>query len=323
MIISRTPFRISFAGGGSDLPDFYRKFTGAVLSTTIDKYVYLSMHEYFNGQQILLKYSKNELVDSYDQIKHPIIREIFSDYKLTGVDFNSNADMPAGTGLASSSAFTACLINLCNAYTGKFMTKEVIAKYACDIEINRLGEPIGKQDQYACAIGGMNFIEFYKDESVSVEKIVLSNEKNFELNSSLLLFYLGTNRVAGDILKEQKKNINNDYSKIGILSKMVELAYELREDLKKNNIDTFGKILNKGWSLKKEMASCISNAEIDRYYDLAVKNGAEGGKLVGAGGGGFLLFFCKLENQDRLRKALSDLKEVSFNFDNTGSTIIY
>lgn len=323
MIISRTPFRISFAGGGSDLEDYYLKHTGAVLSTTIDKYVYLSMHEYFNGKQLLLKYSRNELVDSCDKIQHPIIKEVFSDYKLNGVDFNSSADIPAGTGLASSSAFTAGLINLCNAYTGKFMSKEAIAKYACDVEINRLKEPIGKQDQYACAVGGINFIEFFKDGSVSIEKIVLSKEKNMELNDSLLLFFLGTTRPAGNILKEQKKNINDDSSKIEILSKMVELAHDLRKDLKNNNIDNFGKILHKGWILKKKMASCISNADIDKYYEIALNNGAEGGKLLGAGGGGFLLFFVKKENQEKLRSALFDLKEITFNFDNSGTTIIY
>jgi D-glycero-alpha-D-manno-heptose-7-phosphate kinase len=323
MIISRTPFRISFAGGGSDLQDFYMKHQGAVLSATIDKYIYLSIHEFFDGQQILLKYSKNELVDSVEQIKHPIIREVFSDHKIQGVDFNSSADIPSGTGLASSSAFTAGLINLCNAYTGKFMSKEAIAKYACDIEINRLKEPIGKQDQYACAIGGMNFIEFNKDESVSVEKIVLTKEKNIELNNSLLMFYLGTTRAAGSILVEQKKNMNSDSARIEMLKKMVDLAYKLREDLKNNTIDNFGKILHEGWLLKKELASSISNSGIDGYYEIAMKNGAEGGKLLGAGGGGFLLFFVKPENQKKLREALSDLKEVPFNFDNTGTTIIY
>lgn len=323
MIISRTPFRISFAGGGSDISDYYTKYTGAVLSTTINRYIYLSMHEYFNEDKILLKYSKNELVDSVNEINHPIIKEVFSDYNIKGVDFNSSADIPAGTGLASSSAFTSGLINLCNAYTGKFMSKEEIAKYACKIEIDRLKKPIGKQDQYACATGGINFIEFYKDGSVGVEKIILSQEKNTELNNSLLLFYLNSTRSAGEILNEQKKNINNDSSKIDILSKMVNLAYLLREDLKNNNIENFGKILHNNWMLKKEMANSISNIDIDKYYNIGMQNGAEGGKLLGAGGGGFLLFFVRPENQDHFRSKMKDLKELSFMFDNTGTTIIY
>jgi D-glycero-alpha-D-manno-heptose-7-phosphate kinase len=323
MIISRTPFRISFAGGGSDLKEYYSLTSGAVLSVTIDKYVYLSMHPYFIENKILLKYSNNELINDVNDIKHPIIKTVFKDYDLSGVDLSSSADIPSGTGLASSSAFTAGLINLCNTYMHKYMTKEEIAKYACDIEINKLGEPIGKQDQYACSIGGLNFIEFHRDDTVSVERIHLNHESMQKLENNLLLFYLGTNRSANSILFEQRQKTINEQVNINNLDKMVKLAWDLKAELLQNNIDSIGEILHQGWMYKKELASKISNSNIDSIYDLALKNGAEGGKLLGAGGGGFLLFYVKQENQQRLRTALSDLSELKFKFDSTGTTIIY
>jgi D-glycero-alpha-D-manno-heptose-7-phosphate kinase len=323
MIISRTPFRISFAGGGSDLEEFYNIKTGAVLSVSIDKYMYLSMHPLFNKNNFFLKYSKNEIVEDINHINHPIIREIFSDYKLSGIDFNSSADIPSGTGLASSSAFTVGLINLCNAYVHRFMSKEQIANYACEIEIARLQEPIGKQDQYACAIGGMNFLEFHPDNSVCVEKIHLSREKLLELEESLMLFYLGKTRSASSVLKEQKKIMGSDQDKFKIMEKMVELAYSLKAELQNNDISNFGQILHAGWNYKRGLASKITNSEIDANYDIAIKNGADGGKLLGAGGGGFLLLYAKKEKQLNIRNALSHLHQVEFSFENSGTTIIY
>ena len=323
MIISRTPFRISFAGGGSDLREYYSEYGGAVLSTTINKYIFLSMHPYFYEKKFFLKYSQSELTNDVNDIKHPIIRQVFKDYKLIGVDFNSSADIPSGSGLASSSAFTAGLINLCNAYTGKFMSKVEIASYACDIEMNKLGEPIGKQDQYACAIGGINYIQFNQDETVDVEKIIITPEKYSQLKNNLLLFYLGGTRVSSSILYEQKQNTKNDKAKINNLHKMVSLAKNLREELAKSNIDVMGEILHSGWMYKKELASKITNSQIDYYYNLGIKNGAIGGKLLGAGGAGFMLFFVKDDQKERLRKSMTDLEELTFEFDNTGTTIIY
>ena len=210
MIITRTPFRISFAGGGSDLANYYEKFGGAVISTAIDKYIYLSMHPYFFKDGYFLKYSQVEDVHDINDIKHRIVKEVFKLYNIRGVDFNSSADIPSGTGLASSSAFTAGLINLCNAYNETYMNKEDIAEQACHVEIDLLGEPIGKQDQYACACGGLNFITFETSGKVNVEKVFLTTAGYKRLENNLLMFYTGQTRAAGDILKEQKKNTTDD-----------------------------------------------------------------------------------------------------------------
>ena len=323
MIISRTPFRISFAGGGSDLKNFYLKHGGAVLSVSIDKYVYLSMHPYFYENKYLLKYSAHELVDSVDKIQHRIIKQVFTDYSIKGVDFNSSADIPSGTGLGSSSSFTVGMINLCNAFTGRYMSKEDIGEYACDIEINKLGEPIGKQDQYAAALGGINYIEFTPNDTVIVEKIIMKREKYRELEENLLLFYLGDSRSASVILKEQSSNMASDQVKVENTMKMVGLAKDLKHELLNNNIDRFGEILHTGWMYKKELASGISNERIDYFYDLGLKNGALGGKLLGAGGGGFLLFYVKKDNHEMLRRAFSELSEYGFRFDEDGTSIIY
>lgn len=323
MIITRTPFRISFAGGGSDLPSYYEKFGGAVLSVSINKYMYLFMHDYFDSNKYMLKYSKTELVDSLDKIQHPILKAVFSKYNISGVDFSSIADIPAGTGLASSSAFTVGLINLCNVYTDKYMEKSDIAKLACDIEINELKEPIGKQDQYACACGGLNFIEFSKDGNVDIEKLYLQSDAYRVLEKNLLMFYTGKTRSAGSILAEQKKNTEEDTKKINNLHKMVKLAKELKAELLKGNVDAMGDILHSGWLYKKELANGISNPDIDYYYDLAMKNGAKGGKLLGAGGGGFLLFYVEEQFRNKVRTALKDLKEIDFNFDSKGTNLIY
>lgn len=323
MIITRTPFRVSFAGGGTDLKEYYLEHGGSVLSVSIDKYVYLSMHPYFHENKFFLKYSSNELVDDVDKIEHKILRQVIKDYDIKGIDFNSSADIPSGTGLGSSSAFTSGLITLCNAYTGRYMNPENIASYACDIEINKLGEPIGKQDQYACAVGGLNFINFNQDDTVSMEKILLSSQKMKKLEDNLLMFYLGTTRSASSILAEQKNNTITNQQKVQNLHKMVKLSQDLRLELLNGNVDSMGKILHQGWMYKKELASQISNEKIDYYYNLAMKNGASGGKLLGAGGSGFLLFYVPNEKHENVRKVLKDLEELKFGFDNEGTKVIY
>jgi len=322
MIISRTPFRISFVGGGSDFPDYYREFGGAVISATISKYIFLSMHPFFNEDKYFLKYSINEIVYNVDEIKHRIIREIFKDYKIKGVDFNSSADLPGKSGLGSSSAFAVGLTSLCNAFTGKYLSQSNIAEYVCKIEIERLGEPIGKQDQYACAVGGINHISFNADDTVNIEKILLPTMKKKYLESHLLLLYMGQLRDASDILKEQslrlkkRKNINN-------LHKIVSLTEDLIKELNIGNIDCLGEILDTGWHYKRELAGCISTPKIDQYYATAIKNGAIGGKLLGAGGGGFFLFYVPENKRNDVIKALPDLKETTFHFDYEGTKIIY
>ncbi len=323
MIITRTPLRISFAGGGSDLPSYYEKYGGAVLSTVINKYIYLSMHPYFFKSGYFLKYSNVEHASTLDEIRHPIIREVFRLYGIKGVDLSSSADVPSGNGLSSSSAFTTGLIHLCNAYKELYKTKTEIASEACHVEIDILGEPIGKQDQYACACGGLNFIQFERSGEVTVEKVFLTNDGYHRLENNLMLFYTGITRSASSILREQKRNTSDDEKKIANLHKMVELTGSLREELLRNNIDAMGEILHQGWLLKRELASKVTNPQIDNWYERALKAGALGGKLLGAGGGGFLLFYVQEQNHQRVRDALFDLKEMPFRFDNKGSTIIH
>lgn len=322
MIITRTPFRISFAGGGSDLSSFYRREAGAVLSTTINKYMYLVIHPFFNKEMIQLKYSQTEIVNNISDIAHPIFRTVLNQYNLTGIDINSIADVPAGTGLGSSSAFTVGLLNAIRAYIGKYSSAEKLASLACDIEINKLGSPIGKQDQYAAAYGGLNFISFNPDESTRVEKLIMSEEKKNQLDENLILVYVGGEHSANEILNEQSAAFSNE-DKFRTQKEMVKLAYSLKDVLCNNNIDDFGRILHEGWLLKRSLTNGISNNNIDYIYDKGIKAGALGGKLLGAGGAGFILFYCPIEHQENFRCQMSEHVEMPFNFDNSGSQIIY
>lgn len=322
MIISRTPLRISFAGGGSDLPSFYKYNQGAVLSTSIDKYVYLAVHEYFYKEQTLLKYSKTELVKTFEEIQHPIFRECLSMMNLSGLDISSMADVPAGTGLGSSSSFTVCLLNALHAYNRRYVSPEYLASTACDIEINRLGDPIGKQDQYAAAYGGLNFITFNKDESVSVEKIIMDPTAKQQLDDNLIMIYTGETRSASQILKNQSQEMSKEDKRL-VVKKMVDMAYELKSVLQNNQIDDFGRILHEGWLLKQSISAGISNENISNLYNKGLEAGALGGKLLGAGGSGFILFYCPKEKQADFRSSMAQYKELPFKFDNTGSKIIY
>ena len=321
MIITKTPFRVSFCGGGSDMANFYEKYGGCVLSTSINKYCYISIHPYFNENQTLLKYSENELVDSPDQIKHRIFRQVLTDMGIHGVEISSTADIPGGTGLGSSSTFTVGLLNTLNCYKGKFVSKDKLAKLACEVEIEKLGNPIGKQDQYGAALGGLNFIKFNQDGSVSHEPILMEGKTYKKLQKNLLMFYTGTTRSANTILAEQTKNITSE-DKARNLLKMCGLAKDMKVALENNDISSFGKILDEGWQLKKELASGIANPAIDEAYEIAMKNGALGGKLLGAGGGGFLLFYCEEEKQEQLKKAIG-LRELDFSFERDGTSVIY
>ena len=322
MIITRTPFRISFAGGGSDLPAFYRREQGAVLSTSIDKYMYIVIHPLFNGNNVLLKYSQTEMVNQLSDIAHPIFREALSMYNLTGVDLNSIADIPAGTGMGSSSSFTVGLLNAIRAYLGKYTSAEKLASLACHIELERVGSPIGKQDQYAAAYGGLNFITFNQDESVKVEKVIMSPQIRSQLDENLILIYIGGKHTANDILKSQSSAISNE-EKFNMQKRMVKLAYSLRETLQDNNLDDFGSILNEGWLLKRSLVKGISNNDIDDIYKKGIEAGALGGKLLGAGGAGFILFYCPKDRQDSFRKKMKDFTETPFSFEYQGSQVIY
>lgn len=322
MIISRTPFRISFAGGGSDMASFYLRTPGAVLSTSIDKYMYIAIHPYFDPHMSLIKYSKTEMVHTTAEIKHPIIKQVLFDYKINGVDLNSIADIPSGTGLGSSSSFTVGLINAVRAYIGKSTSGEKLAKLACEVEINKVGSPIGKQDQYAAACGGLNYITFYEDETVNVEKIIMLPEKKKELDNNLLMIYVGGKHDANEILQNQQKALGNS-EKFLIQKNMVELAKTLRHSLENNQLEDFGKILHEGWLMKKSLTTGITSSNIDDIYMRGLHAGAIGGKLLGAGGAGFILFYVPKEKQPGFRRDMNDFNELRFRFDDFGSKIVY
>ncbi len=305
------------------MPSFYRRHEGCVLSASINKYMYITIHPSFNREITAIKYSKTENVTDVRQIQHPIARQLLLDYGLSGLEVTSTADVPSGTGLSTSSAYTVGLIHALNAFKGKYCSQERIAREACEVEIEKLGEPIGKQDQYGVAVGGVKFIRFRRDDTVEVEPLIMDKSSYNKLNENLLLFYTGYTHSASDILKEQNDNITSAEDKYLNLVQMTELAYEMREAMFEGRLTRFGEILNEGWQLKRQLASGITSSIIDDYYQLALDSGALGGKLLGAGGGGFLLFYCEKEKQKRLRSALSTLVELPFHLENDGTKVIY
>lgn len=319
MIISKTPFRVSFAGGLSDIKDYYKHDYGAVTSTAIDKYVYITVNKKFDNK-IRVSYSKTEIVDNVEDIIHPLVKESLKITKLNGgIEITSIADIPSGTGLGSSSSFTVGLLNALYAFKGEYKGAEELAKEACQIEINILKEPIGKQDQYASAYGGLNHIRFNNDETVFVNPIICKKQTKDQLNQNLLMFYIGGKRKASEILTESKKNMEYHRKYVDEIRKLSEdIATSLRED----NLENFGELLHKGWTYKKKTGK-VSNQKIDEIYNKAIKAGAIGGKILGAGGQGFLLLYCEPKNQEKLKKELSDLKELHFNLEPQGSKIIY
>ena len=301
MIMVKAPFRISFAGGGSDLEAFYSKRYGAVVGTTIDKYMYIMIHPYFH-EKIRVKYSMTEDVEDIRELKHPLVRECLRLVGVEkGVEIASIADVPAGTGIGSSSAFTVALLHALYAHKGELIVKQKLAEEACKIEIEVVKEPIGKQDQYAASYGGLNYIKFGQDGTVFVEPIVCHPGIKKRLNRNLLMFYVGNERKAGQILQEQEINMGQKKKLEGV-AKMVALAEQMRGSLYKGCLEDFGEMLHEGWCLKKELVGSISNPFIDRCYEKALKAGAVGGKLLGAGGGGFLLFYCEPEYRKMLEK---------------------
>lgn len=321
MIITKTPFRISFAGGGSDMADFYRKYGGCVLSTTINRYMYLSLHPYFDNKKTALKYSQTEVVSDLNEINHTIFRAVLNDKKIEGVEISSTADVPSGTGLGSSSSFTVGLLHTLYCYKGKYVSKAKLAEEACGVEIEKIGSPIGKQDQYAAAFGGLNFISFHQDDTVSVEPVITMAETLHNLQENLVMFYTGITHDANKILAEQKKNITKQ-DKTKNLIQMCQLARDMKHSLENNVLSDFGAILNEGWQRKRELSGGISNPKIDELYETALQNGATGGKLLGAGGGGFLIFYCPKDKQERLKNQLR-LKPFPFSFEHDGSSVVY
>lgn len=312
---------MSFCGGGSDLPSFYEKYGGCVLSTSIRKYMYLTAHNYFEKNQIVLKYSQTETVHEFSEIRHRIFRQCLSDFGLRGIEISSMADIPAGTGLGSSSTFTVALLHLLHTYQGEYISKYKLAKDACQVEIEKLGEPIGKQDQFAAAFGGLKFYEFMPNGFVNVEPVVMATDSYKKLENNLLMFYLGGTHSASEILKEQSGNVVHA-DKANTQKKMCELARILKAELQKNNVDAMGELLHENWMLKKSLASGISNSKVDDIYEQASRAGASGGKLLGAGGAGFMLFYVREDRQAAVRSTLADLREMEFEMDNSGASIV-
>ena len=314
---------MSFVGGGSDLPAFYGKFGGAVVSTAVNQFVYITVNRKFDDR-IRVSYSKTEEARSVDRIKHPLVREAMKLLGTNGgLEITSIADIPArGSGLGSSSSFTVGLLNALHAYAGRHAGAEQLAHEACDIEIERCGEPIGRQDQYAAAFGGLNFIEFNADDSVRVQPIICKRDTVQHLEAHTLVFYTGITRNASMILKHQQRAIASEKRKQAVTRRMVELAHRLRRELQQNRPQSFGEIVHEGWLLKRSLTKGISTDVIDRWYEKARKAGAVGGKLLGAGAGGFLLFVAPPDRHEAIAQALR-LRRMSFQFEAQGSRIIF
>lgn len=323
MIISRTPLRASLVGGGSDVEAFYRHEPGAVVTTAIRKYIYITVNRKFDSR-IRASYSVTEIVDVVSEIRHELIRECLRKVRVDGgIEITSISDIPSqGTGLGSSSSYTVGLLKALYAYRNQHVGAERLAREACEIEIDGCGKPIGKQDQYIAAYGGLQYIQFNPDGSVFVDPIVTSAATRRALETDLLLLYTGMTRSADPILAEHQRNLTDTRCR-RILRRLVQLADELRYALTVNDLEALGEILHEGWMIKKGTANGISNARIDEWYERARANGAVGGKITGAGGGGFLLLFAPCDRHAQIVRALPELRLVPFTLEPQGAKIIY
>ena len=325
MIIARSPLRISLGGGGTDLPSYYREHEGFLIAAAIDKYIYVTINRPFN-EGIYLKYSEIEHVKTVDEVSHNIIREALKLENLNTpqVEISSIADLPSGTGLGSSGSFTTALLKALYAYRHRHINPEELAELACSIEIDRLQEPIGKQDQYIASVGGITCFAFHKDNSVTFAPLKISRETFHALEDNLLLFFTGFSRSASEILKDQHvKSQKNDMDMLNNLHFVKEIGYLSKDALESGNTDKFGELMHQHWEHKKKRSGGMSNQNIDAWYETALKNGAIGGKVVGAGGGGFLMFMA--HDAAKLRSAMtkSGLQEVRFKFDFEGTKVIH
>ncbi len=324
MIIARSPLRISLGGGGTDLPSYYEQHTGFLVAAAIDKYVYITLHDTF-VPDLIVKYSKLERVASAEELEHPIIREAFKLLNISGrsLELTSMADIPAGTGLGSSGSFTTGLLKALHAYKKNLVHPAELAEQACDIELNRLQEPIGKQDQYIAAFGGITCFKFQPSGKVEAWPLKISEETLYNLEDNLLLFFTGYSRSASTILKEQdQKSKSADAAMLENLHFVKELGFQSQRALEAGNLDEFAHLMDVHWQRKKQRSGNMSNPRINEWYDLALANGAGGGKLIGAGGGGFLMFYA--HDKARLRHAMrqAGLKEVRFRFDFEGTKLL-
>jgi D-glycero-alpha-D-manno-heptose-7-phosphate kinase len=325
LIIARSPLRISLGGGGTDLPSYYREHEGFLIAAAIDKYVYVTINRPFN-EGIYLKYSEIEHVKTVDEVSHNIIREALKLENLNTpqVEISSIADLPSGTGLGSSGSFTTALLKALYAYRHRHINPEELAELACAIEIEQLKEPIGKQDQYIASVGGITCFAFHKDNSVTFAPLKISRETFHKLEDNLLLFFTGFSRSASEILKDQHiKSQKNDVDMLNNLHFVKEIGYLSKDALESGNTDKFGELMHQHWEHKKKRSGGMSNQDIDAWYEIALKNGAIGGKVVGAGGGGFLMFMA--DDAAKLRSAMtkSGLQEVRFKFDFEGAKVIH
>jgi len=324
MIITRSPLRISLGGGGTDLPSYYKKHSGFLIAAAIDRYVYITLHQTF-VPDLIVKYSKLERVAKAEDVQHPIIREAL---KLVGIDgsyleMTSMADIPAGTGLGSSGSFTTALLKALHAYKKNIVHRQELAEQACHVEIDLLKEPIGKQDQYIAAYGGLTCFQFLPNGQVEAKPLQIEPETLYNLEDNLLLFFTGYSRSAGTILKEQDdKSRQSDKDMTDNLHFVKELGYQSQEALQVGDLQRFGELMNVHWEHKKRRSGGMSNSDIDKWYNLAMDNGAYGGKLIGAGGGGFLMFYA--HEKAKLRRAMTQagLKEVRFRFDFEGTKVV-
>jgi D-glycero-alpha-D-manno-heptose-7-phosphate kinase len=324
MIITRSPSRISLGGGGTDLPSYYRQHGGFVISAAIDKYVYITLHDTF-FEEAIIKYSQTERVMKTEEIRHPLIREslLLAGVSAEGLEIASMSDIPAGTGLGSSGSFTTALLHALHTHRKTIVPKHELAEQACHIEIDLAHEPVGKQDQYIAAFGGITCFEFLPDDRVQVSALRMSGEALANLEDNLLLFFTGYTRSASQILADQDQRTRSmDQSMIDNLHFVKELGYQSRSALEDGNLRRFAEIMHLHWEHKKKRSGGMSNSSIDEHYELARANGALGGKLIGAGGGGFLMFYT--EDKTRLRRAMlgAGLREVRFRFDFQGTTVV-
>lgn len=322
MIMSRTPLRITFVGGGTDIPSYYREYgPGAVVSASINKYIYVAVNKKFDSK-IRVSYSVTEIVDSVDEIKHPTVREALKLLDIDGgVEIVSISDIPSrGTGLGSSSTFLVGLLNALHAYKGEHASSLQLAEEAVKIEREILGEPGGKQDQYMAAYGGIQFMEFHQDERVSVKPVIMSEEIRAKLQSNLLLMYTGRERSSTEIHRVQANGVS---SKLESYHLMKGMAFEMFDAMCKGDTDEIGKLLHRNWEQKRQLADGITDRNIDAWYQSAMSNGAIGGKMIGAGGGGFLLLFASPDMHGKIIGGLTGLKQETFNIEYDGSRIIF
>lgn len=324
MIIARSPLRITLGGGGTDLPSYYRDHEGFLIAAAIDKYVYVTVMRPFT-EGVYLKYSDLEHVATVDEVRHPIIREALrmQNLRTPQIEITTLADIPAGTGLGSSGSFTTALLKSLYAHRRQLILPQELAELACHIEIDRLGEPIGKQDQYIAAYGGLTCFTFHKDDTVTAVPLKASMETLFDLEDNILLFFTGYSRSASDILRDQKdRTQNSDNEMLKNLHFVKGLGYRSKDALEAGDAMKFGELMHDHWEHKKRRSGGMSNPKIDEWYEVGMKNGAVGGKLVGAGGGGFLMFYAADRNKLRHAMRKAGLEEVRFGFDFEGTKVV-